>query len=175
MTVGFALFETAIGACGIAWGDRGVVGLQLPEARPPATRARLRKRFPEGAEGPPPAALRGAIDAITRHLDGETRDLGDILLDMREVPVFHRRVYDAARAIKPGATASYGEIATRIGAPGAARAVGQALGRNPFAIIVPCHRILAAGGRVGGFSADGGTSTKLRLLAIEGVEMRRAQ
>src|SRR5262249_31160944 len=175
MTVGFTLFDTAIGTCGIAWGERGVVGLQLPEARVPGTRARLRKRFPDAAEGPPPAPLHGAIDAITRHLDGDTRDLTDIPLDMREVPAFHRRVYEAARAITPGATASYGEIATRIGAPGAARAVGQALGRNPFAIIVPCHRVLAAGGRVGGFSADGGTSTKLKLLAIEGVEMRRTR
>src|SRR5262249_31866643 len=120
MTVGFTLFDTAIGTCGIAWGERGVVGLQLPEARVPATGARLRKRFPDAAEGPPPAPLRGAIDAITRHLDGETRDLTDVPLDMREVPAFHRRVYEAARAITPGATASYGEIATRIGAPGAA-------------------------------------------------------
>src|SRR5882724_12719325 len=164
----FALFETAIGRCGIAWGARGIVGVQLPEGRDPKTRARLLQRFPDVRAAPPPPDVRRALAGIVALLRGEARDLSDVALDMERVPPFHRRVYDAARSIPPGATLSYGEIAARIGAPGAARAVGQALGRNPFAIVVPCHRVLAAGGKVGGFSANGGITTKLRLLAIEG-------
>jgi methylated-DNA-[protein]-cysteine S-methyltransferase len=168
-TLGFTLFDTGIGRCGIAWGRRGVVGVQLPEAREAATRARLLARFPEACEASPPPAVQGALDRITALLRGEQSDLASIALDMDRVPPFHRRVYTAVRKIPAGSTLSYGEIATRIGAPGAARAVGQALGRNPFAIVVPCHRVLAAGGKVGGFSADGGIATKLRLLSIEGA------
>src|SRR5207245_8475160 len=104
----------------------------------------------------------------------EARDLSVIVLDMERVSPFHRRVYEAARAIPAGATLSYGDVATRLGAPGAARAVGQALGRNPFAIVVPCHRVLAAGGKVGGFSANGGITAKLRLLSIEGAQANGA-
>jgi len=166
---GIALFETAIGACGIAWGEGGIVGVQLPEGGEARTRARLRRRFPDAAEIPPPADVRRAVDGIVRLLRGEPVDLSIVALDLERVAPFHRRVYEAARAIAPGATLSYGEIAARIGAPGAARAVGQALGRNPFPVIVPCHRVLAAGGKAGGFSADGGVSTKLRMLAIEGA------
>jgi len=166
---GFALFDTAIGRCGIAWGERGVVGVQLPEASEPATRARLRRRFPGAREAPPPPAAAQALEGITALLRGQGGDLAAVVLDMDRVPAFHRRVYDVARTIPPGATLSYGDIASRLGAPGSARAVGQALGRNPFAIIVPCHRVLAAGGKSGGFSANGGVTTKLRLLAIEGA------
>jgi methylated-DNA-[protein]-cysteine S-methyltransferase len=169
-TQGFALFDTVIGRCGIAWGARGVTGVQLPEAREPATRARLRQRFPAAREATPPRDVRRALDGITALLRGESSDLSAVALDMDHVPPFHRRVYEAARTIPPGATLSYGEIAARLGAPGSARAVGQALGRNPFAIVVPCHRVLAAGGKVGGFSANGGVTTKLRLLGIEGVQ-----
>jgi len=165
---GFTLFETAIGACGIAWGARGVVGVQLPESGPAATRKRLERRFPGVSEtSAPPPAVERARDAITALLDGGPADLSSIVLDMEGLPAFHRRVYEAARLIPPGATRTYGEVAAGIGAPGAARAVGQALGRNPFAVVVPCHRVLAAGGRTGGFSASGGVSTKLRMLAIE--------
>ena len=117
---------------------------------------------------PPPPSVGRAIDAIVSLLRGEGTDLSGIELDMEHVPAFHRRVYEVARTIPSGATLSYGEIATRLGAPGSARAVGQALGRNPFPIVVPCHRVLAAGGKVGGFSATGGITTKLRLLSIEG-------
>jgi methylated-DNA-[protein]-cysteine S-methyltransferase len=113
--------------------------------------------------------VRRAVDAITALLRGERTDLTSVPLDMERVPEFHRRVYEAARAIPPGSTRSYGEIAKQLGEPGSARAVGQALGRNPFAIVVPCHRVLAAGGRSGGFSATGGVTTKLRMLAIEGA------
>lgn len=167
---GYQLFDTAIGRCGIAWGRGGIVGVQLPEARVAETRARLRKRFPEAKEGEPPTDVQRAVDAIVALLAGEARDLSRIRLDMENVSPFHRRVYEAARKVGPGATCSYGEIAKQIGAPGSARAVGQALGRNPFAILVPCHRVLAAGGKTGGFTAEGGVSTKLRMLAIEGAQ-----
>ncbi|WP_437318445.1 methylated-DNA--[protein]-cysteine S-methyltransferase [Sorangium sp. So ce385] len=164
---GFLLFDTAIGRCGIAWGARGVALLQLPEGREDGTRARLLERMPGALEAPPPPDVQRAIDGIAALLRGEASDLSGVPLDMERVPPFHRRVYEVARAIPPGATLTYGDIAARLGSIGAARAVGQALGRNPFAILVPCHRVLAAGGKVGGFSADGGVTTKLRLLEIE--------
>lgn len=172
--LGFLLFDTAVGRCGVIWSERGLVGAQLPESNARETRARIRHRFPEAREVSPPPNAQRARDGIVALLRGEARDLSDIVLDMRLTPPFHRRVYEAARAIAPGETLSYGEIATRVGAPGAARAVGQALGRNPFAIIVPCHRVVAAGGKLGGFSANGGVATKLRLLAIEGAPVRGA-
>jgi O-6-methylguanine DNA methyltransferase len=164
----FTLFDTAIGRCGIAWAERGVVGVQLPEAREADTRGRLLREFPDAREAVPPPEVQRALDGIAALLRGDASDLSAVALDMERVPVFHRQVYELARTIPPGATLSYGEIAARLGARGAARAVGQALGRNPFAIVVPCHRVLAAGGRVGGFSANGGITTKLRLLGIEG-------
>lgn len=166
---GFTLFDTAIGRCAIAWGGGGIAGVQLPEKCDADTRARLLQRFPDATETLPPPSVQRALDGIVALLRGEASDLDAIPLDMDGVPPFHARVYAAARAIPPGATLTYGEIAARLGAPGAARAVGQALGRNPFAIIVPCHRVLAAGGKLGGFSANGGTATKVRLLSIEGA------
>ena len=171
MANGFALFDTAIGRCGVAWGGRGIAGVQLPEAGELETRARMLRRFPAAGEAPPPPEVRQVIDRIVALLRGKASDLSTVRLDMDEVPVFHRRVYEAARAIPQGMTLSYGEIATRVGAPGAARAVGQALGRNPFPIVVPCHRVLAAGGKIGGFSAQGGIATKRRMLAIEGAQL----
>jgi methylated-DNA-[protein]-cysteine S-methyltransferase len=168
---GFALFDTPVGACGIAWSTRGIAGTQLPEANEAATRARMRGRFPGAPETSPPPAVIPVIDAVTALLRGERVDLSTVPLDMDGVPPFHRRVYEIARSVPPGATLTYGAIATRLGEPGAARAVGQALGQNPFGIIVPCHRVLAAGGRMGGFSANGGTVTKHRLLVIEGAAL----
>ena len=165
----FTLFETPIGRCGIAWGARGVVGLQLPEGGDRATRTRLRARHPGAVEADPTPPIRAVIAAIGRLLRGEPADLSSVPLDMSGVAPFHRRVYEAARAIAPGTTCSYGELAARIGAPGSARAVGQALGRNPFPVVVPCHRVLAAGGKAGGFTATGGVATKLRMLALEGA------
>lgn len=165
---GFTLFDTAIGPCGVAWSDRGLVGVQLPEAREVETRERMLQRFRAAAEIAPPRKVQLAIDNIVALLCGEPRDLSAIELDMEDVAPFHRRVYQMARAIPPGTTLAYGDLAARLGAPSAARAVGQALGRNPFPIIVPCHRVLAASGKIGGFSAHGGTATKRRMLAIEG-------
>jgi methylated-DNA-[protein]-cysteine S-methyltransferase len=164
---GFALFDTNIGRCGIAWSARGIAGVQLPEASEAKTRARLMRRYPHAREAPPPADVSRAIDAITSLLRGEACDLSAVALDMDDIPEFDRGVYEAARSIAAGATLSYGELAARVGERGLAREVGQALGRNPFPIIVPCHRILATGGRAGGFSANGGVATKLCLLTIE--------
>lgn len=170
-TLGFTLFETPIGQCGIAWSARGLTGVQLPQLDEAGTRARMVRRFPHCSENlAPPPPVRAAIAALVALLHGEPRapvDLSDIVLDMDGVPPFHQRVYALARGIAPGNTVTYGEMARQLGDPGAARAVGQALGHSPFAPVVPCHRILAAGGRPGGFSANGGTRTKLRMLLIE--------
>lgn len=162
-----ALFDTPIGACGIAWNEAGVRGLHLPGSDRARTLAGLRRRHPHAVEAAPPPAIRSAIEAIGALLEGMPVDLSDIVLDLDGVPDFHRRVYAVARTIPPGRTLSYGEVARRLGEPQAARAVGQALGANRFAIIVPCHRVLGAHGAAGGFSAPGGVDTKRRLLEIE--------
>src|SRR5207247_1652832 len=167
---GFALFDTAIGRCAIAWSGRGILAVQLPEADERKTRARLIRRFPQAHEASPPPAVARALEGIAALLRGERIDLSVVALDLDGVPPFHRRVYEVTRTIAPGVTRSYGEIAARLGAPRSARAVGRALGRNPFAILVPCHRVLAAGGKPGGFSANGGVATKLRLLATEAAQ-----
>ena len=164
----YALFDTAIGRCGIAWSDRGVIGLQLPERTDMATRTRLLRHCPTADETVPPKIIQRAIDDIVALLDGQKRSLRAVQLDMSRINPFSARVYETARAIPPGATRTYGEIARAIGEPDGARAVGQALGRNPFAIVVPCHRVVGADDRLVGFSANGGIRTKLKLLKIEG-------
>ena len=173
-TEGFALFDTVLGACGIAWGQSALTGVQLPEADAAVTRARMRWRFSEVREiepdAAPPSFVQSAIEDITALLRGDPnapRDLSNIVLDWTGMAPFNRRVLELARTIAPGTTMTYGEVATRLGEPGAARAVGQALGHNPFAPVVPCHRVLAAGSASGGFSANGGVSTKLRMLLTE--------
>ncbi|HVZ12831.1 MAG TPA: methylated-DNA--[protein]-cysteine S-methyltransferase [Bauldia sp.] len=163
----FALFETAIGSMAIAWGSRGVVAVRLPEADAMALRARMVRRFPDAREELAPPGVDLAVRDMTRLIAGERVDLCRIAIDMADVPEFNARVYAAARAIPPGETRTYGEVAEAIGDRTAARAVGAALGANPFPVIVPCHRVLAANGRSGGFSARGGVATKMRLLAIE--------
>lgn len=163
----FAWFETPLGDGAIAWCDAGVRGLLLPGASRERTLASLRRRHAQAQQREPTPAIAQAIAAVQSLLAGQRTTLAFIALDMRGVPDFHRRVYEAARRIDAGHTCTYGEFAEALGEPGAARAVGQALGANPFAIIVPCHRVLAAGGAGGGFSAPGGVSTKLRLLEIE--------
>ncbi|WP_119390199.1 methylated-DNA--[protein]-cysteine S-methyltransferase [Taklimakanibacter lacteus] len=166
-TLSYSLFETAIGACAIAWGEHGITAVSLPEAHATALRSRFAKRFPEAQEDTPTAAIGQAIARIQALLKGEADDLADIPLDDADLPAFNKRVYAIARRIPPGATRTYGEIARELGDPLLAQSVGQALGRNPFPIIVPCHRVLAAGGKTGGFSATGGIETKFRMLAIE--------
>ncbi|EIM26069.1 methylated-DNA--[protein]-cysteine S-methyltransferase [Microvirga lotononidis] len=164
----FTLFETSIGLCGLAWNERGVIGFQLPEDDASGTRSRLAKRFPGIVEVSPPTDIQGIVTDVTALLQGEARDLTSVPLDMDGLPDFDRRVYEVARGIPPGRVLTYGEIASRLGINNA-RAIGQALGRNPFAVIVPCHRVVAANGGLGGFSANGGATTKRRLLAIEGA------
>jgi methylated-DNA-[protein]-cysteine S-methyltransferase len=167
----FAIFQTAIGSCGIVWGTRGVVGIQLPERDERGTRARITRRFPGAHEAEPSATIAQTISAIVALLKGQPCDLFGVTLDMDGVPEFHRRVYDIARTIPAGAIMTYGDIALRLGDRALAREVGQALGKNPFPIIVPCHRVLAAHGKSGGFSAPGGVSTKMRMLSIERARM----
>ena len=164
------LFDTPIGTCGLTWSDAGIAGLQLPEKTAAATRARVQRRWPGAEEVAPPPPIQRAIDRVLKLLNDGKTDLTDIPLDLSTAPEFNRKVYEVARAIPPGQTMTYGEIAKRIGAlPQEAREVGAALGKNPIAIIVPCHRVLAANGKMGGFSATGGVDTKRRILEIEGA------
>jgi methylated-DNA-[protein]-cysteine S-methyltransferase len=165
----FALFDTAIGRCAIAWSERGINAVRLPMPDEKKTRMLIHKRYGDIDEAPPPANVQAAIDRIVELLDGKSADLTDIELDLDGVPEFNRGVYDIARTIPPGKTMTYGDIAKRLGGLELSRDVGQALGHNPCAIVVPCHRVLAAGGKPGGFSANGGVATKLKMLAIEGA------
>jgi methylated-DNA-[protein]-cysteine S-methyltransferase len=171
-TLGYTLFLTPLGHCALAWSAQGLTGVQLPEADEAATRARMRRRFPGVTETEPPLTVQAAITAITALLEGhpgEPRDLTHLVLDMDGVPPFHQRVYELTRRIPPGDTWTYGEVARDLGEPGAARAVGQALGANPYAPVVPCHRVLGAKAQGVGFSAHGGTQTKLKMLQMEGA------
>ena len=165
----FAIFDTAIGRCGIVWGERGISAVQLPMPNEDKTRARIRQRHGDIAEAPPPAEVQSAIDGMVELLAGKPNDLRDVVLDLDDVPEFNRGVYDIARTIPPGKTMTYGDIAKKLGGVELSRDVGQALGRNPCPIVVPCHRVLAAGNKPGGFSANGGVVTKLKMLTIEGA------
>jgi methylated-DNA-[protein]-cysteine S-methyltransferase len=165
---GFALFDTAIGRCALVWRGGLVVGAALPEASDERARASLARRFPGAGEADPPPFAASAIARIVSLLAGGRTELADIALDP-EGSAFERNVWQAARRIPCGEVRSYGDIAREIGAPGAAQAVGLALGRNPVPIVIPCHRVLAADGRSGGFSAPGGVATKFRILEIEGA------
>ncbi len=166
-----AVFPTAIGECGIVWSGRGVAGVQLPEGTADATRERIRRSWPDATIGTPTPVVARAMEGITALLDGEPDAMQDVVIDLDGVSEFRSGVYEIARTVGPGQTVTYGEIATRLGMPHAAREVGQALGANPVPLIVPCHRVLAAGGKLGGFSARGGVTTKSRLLAIEGASL----
>lgn len=166
---GAALFDTAIGRVGVAWRANLIVGVQLPERDDDATLRRL--SAPLGvpaATAPPPTSVEAAIAAMRELLDGKPSDLDFIELDLDAIPPFDRAVYDITRSIPPGASLTYGEVASRLGDKGAARAVGRALGANPCPIVIPCHRVLGAGGQMTGFSADGGVETKRKMLLIEG-------
>jgi methylated-DNA-[protein]-cysteine S-methyltransferase len=165
------VFDTRLGACGIAWSERGVTRLQLPERTPSATERRLRAGSADGGGGVPPAPVREAMAMLERYFAGERVDFASVALDLGGVGPFHRKVYDVARSLGWGQTASYGDLARQAGSPGAARAVGQAMGHNPVPIVIPCHRVLASGRKIGGFSAYGGALTKERLLALEGVHL----
>ena len=180
-STGYLLFDTAIGCCGLAWGGNGLTGVLLPEDGGPAATRRRMRRFhapaeEAGVDAPPPAT--SAAARIQGLLRVEKDDLLDLRLDMSGLPAFNRRVYEVVRRIGPGHTTTYGEVAALLAEPGAARAVGQAMARNPFAPVVPCHRIMAAARPsgtygAGGFSAGGGLTTKLRMLQIECARLSR--
>jgi methylated-DNA-[protein]-cysteine S-methyltransferase len=167
---GYALFDTAIGRCALVWRGGLVIGAALPEASDEQAHARLAGRFPGVAAGDPPPFVAEAMAKIVALLAGGRTDLGDIAIDYGGASAFDRSVWEAARKIPCGEVRSYGEVARELRAPRAAQAVGVALGRNPMPILVPCHRVLAADGGSGGFSAPGGVETKFRILEIEGAK-----
>lgn len=170
-TDGCHLFETAFGTCGLAWNGRGLTRLQLPEGDRAATQARLERIATAVAADAVPAEIVDAERRLRAYFAGESVDLASIALDLSATPDFFASVYRLTREVGRGATIAYGELARKAGSPGASRAVGQAMARNPWPVIVPCHRVLAGGNKPGGFSAFGGLVTKERLLALEGVEL----
>lgn len=166
----FATTPTTLGVFGVVWTERGIVRTWLHDRTDARTREQIHRAFPTASEGAPPARVAAAMSDVAALLAGEPRALLDPDLDMHAIPDFDRRVYELARTVPPGETITYGEIARTLGeVPMRARDVGQALARNPFAPIVPCHRVVAAGGRLGGYSAPGGAATKRRLLELEGA------
>lgn len=154
-------FPTSLGLCAVSWHETGLTGFELPEAR-----------VRPGDESAPPAEIAALIARVQQHLAGEPQDFSDLSYDFADEPAFNVEVLRATLAVKSGQTRSYGEIATAIGQPPAAsRAVGAALGANRWPLLIPCHRIVAADGRMTGFSGPGGIKTKLRLLALEGSQL----
>jgi methylated-DNA-[protein]-cysteine S-methyltransferase len=166
---GYSIFDSGIGRCGIAWSDAGIVGVQLPEAREIETRKRLFRLYPDAREQRPPGDVEIAIEGIVALLRGESTDLSDVALDMNDVAAFNARVYAFVRGIPRGETITYGEVAAKLKVSGAVHAVAQALARNPFVVIVPCHRVLEAGFYADSISPHGGVISKRRLLSIEGA------
>jgi len=166
------IFETNAGFCGIAWNGMGITLFQLPTRSAAATERLLRRRAPDAEPGVPPSDVVEAIATVRRYFEGEETDFSAFRLDLGEQDAFFRQIYAAARQVKWGQTTTYGALAKELGAgPETARDVGQAMARNPVALIIPCHRVLAAGGKVGGFSAPGGSNAKIRMLALEGVHV----
>jgi methylated-DNA-[protein]-cysteine S-methyltransferase len=166
---GYTIFDTTVGRCGIAWSQIGIVGVHLPEAREIETRRRMLRQYPEAKELSPPPEIEIAIDGIVALLRGQLADFSGVTLDMHGVTPFNRRVYVLARAIPRGETRTFAEVAKRLGASGASHAVGLAITRNPFTVLVPCHRVLPAAGQADGICANGGVITKRRLLSLEGA------
>lgn len=165
----FTLFETPLGWAAVAWSAAGLSAVRLPQSRRDSALAAVRRRAPEAQEAQPPPRIAAVIADIRNLLDGGRPDFARAPLDLAGTPEFNAKVYAATREIPPGETRTYGEIAERLGDKLLARDVGRALGQNPWPIVVPCHRVTAAGGKLGGFSAPGGQATKLKLLAIEGA------
>ena len=166
---GYSIFDTMIGRCGIAWGPGGIAGVQLPEAREIETRGRMLRQYPDARELRPPLHVEIAIEGIAASLRGDAADLSDVTLDMSGIQAFNQRVYAFTRTIPHGETRTYGEVAIGLRASGATHSVAQAISRNPFMIIVPCHRVLEAGSYADQISPNGGAISKRRLLSIEGA------
>jgi methylated-DNA-[protein]-cysteine S-methyltransferase len=168
----YLIFETAGGFCGIAWSDAGIARFQLPTRSAEATERLLLRKLPGAQRGTPTQEVAEAVAAVQRYFNGEETDFSSLRLDLGEQDAFFGKVYAAARQVRWGRTTTYGALAKELGeGPEAARDVGQAMAKNPVALIIPCHRVLAAGGKIGGFSAPGGAAAKLRMLELEGVHM----
>jgi methylated-DNA-[protein]-cysteine S-methyltransferase len=168
----YLVFETAGGFCGIAWNSVGVTRFQLPTKTADATERLLRRRAPDAQPGLPTPEIADVVAAAKRYFAGEATDFSNITLDLGGQGAFFQQIYAAARRVVWGHTTSYGTLAKELGAgPEAARDVGEAMAKNPVPLIIPCHRVLAAGGKVGGFSAPGGAAAKLRMLKLEGIDV----
>lgn len=174
----YCLFETPLGTCGIAWREPAasssqpvVTAVQLPESTSQATESRIARKSGASRQGTPPQRIAEIVEKIRRHLQGEIQDFRRVAVDLGRADPFARQVYMAAQEIPAGQTRTYGEIAKAVGRPAAAQDVGQALAKNPVPILVPCHRVSAAAGKLGGFSAPGGRATKAKLLALEGASV----
>lgn len=168
----YSVFDTACGFCGIAWHDSGITRFQLPADDADTTQRNLLRKLPDARPGTPPATVLDTIAAARRYFDGNPMDFAAVELDLSGQSALFNRIYAAARRVPWGRTTTYGNLARDIGAgPEAARAVGQAMAGNPVPLIIPCHRVLAAGGKVGGFSAPGGAASKIRMLELEGVRL----
>ena len=171
-TLHYCLFDTALGACGIAWSARGVARFQLPAKDSGTTERLLLRRAPGAIPAEPPPAITEAIAGVKRYCAGDAVDFSAVSVDLEGQDTFFQQIYAALRRVPWGHTTTYGALAKELGAgPEAARDVGRAMAQNPVALIIPCHRVLAAGGKVGGFSAPGGSTAKVRMLALEGVDL----
>jgi methylated-DNA-[protein]-cysteine S-methyltransferase len=172
----YFIFETAGGFCGIAWNNVGITRFQLPTKSAEATERMLLRRVPGAEPGAPTPEVIEAVAAVKRYFEGEETDFSGLKLDLGEQDAFFKQIYAAARRVGWGRTTTYGALAKELGAgPEAARDVGEAMAKNPVALIIPCHRVLAAGGKVGGFSAPGGSVAKIRMLELEGVHLEPAR
>lgn len=168
----YSVFETALGFCAIAWNRADISCFRLPTASAPAAQRLILRRLPLAQPGEPPAPIRQAIDAAQRYFEGAKEDFASLPIDLGEQDDFSRDVYGFVRRLGFGETTTYGAVAKALGAsPEAARDVGQAMAKNPVPLIIPCHRVLAAGGKIGGFSAPGGSTAKARMLELEGVSL----
>jgi methylated-DNA-[protein]-cysteine S-methyltransferase len=168
----YRLFETAHGVAAMAWHQGCIVSFRLPASSPEATERAMLRHLPNAIPDEPPPEVATTIAAALSYFDGEQVDFSGVAVDLGAQQPFFAQVYEAVRRLGWGQTTTYGAIARELGAaPEAARAVGQAMASNPIPLIIPCHRVLAAGGKVGGFSAPGGSTSKLKMLAIEGIDL----
>lgn len=169
----YLIFETTGGFCGIAWNNVGITRFQLPIRSAVAAERTLLRRVPGAERSAPIPEVVEAVAAVKRYFEGEETDFSRFRFDLGEQDAFFAQIYAAARRVGWGHTTTYGTLAKELGAgPEAARDVGQAMAKNPVALLIPCHRVLAAGGKIGGFSAPGGSAAKIRMLALEGVDLK---
>lgn len=177
MAMRYHVFDTAFGSAGIAWDYAGITRFQLPSKSIAATTRRLLRRAPGAEATIPPPCIAQTLDAVKRYFSGQKIDFSDVTLDLAGQDDLSREIYAAARRVGYGTATTYGALAKAVGRSDweAARDVGQAMAKNPVALIIPCHRVLAAGGKIGGFSAPGGAETKAKMLELEGVRLGSGQ